>query len=218
MKISLASKRFFAKTAKILLKSLIIILVTVAILAAALYGAMYVLVNGPSPTVGKLFVLSLKETSAGGFIADWFMSEEEISALQAERAEEEAASIDPDLIKLPQREEVSEPVGDETSDRSEDSYIENTPSSKNENEVLPGIELHNVGGATYNGKMLIIKDPTRVFLGVPDKYGENEKGLSLTQMINKYGAVGGTNAGGFIDPNGSGTGGMPEGISEPQKA
>ena len=31
-------------------------------------------------------------------------------------------------------------------------------------------------------------------------------------MIKKYGAVAGTNAGGFYDPNGQGTGGIPEGI------
>ena len=55
-------------------------------------------------------------------------------------------------------------------------------------------------------------DPKRVFLGIPDSYGESSVGLTLRQMAAKYGAIGGINAGGFYDPNGSGTGGIPDGL------
>ena len=192
---------------KVLLRCLLILFITVALLAAALYGAMFIIVNGPSPTVGKLFVLSLKETSAGGFLAHWYMSDEEIAALQAEKAEELSTEINPALIKLPER------VEDETNDGTNIPSVE--PSTGDENQKDPrleGIEIHEVSGGTYNGKMLVINDPTRVFVGVPDRYGENAHGLSLSAMIEKYDAVGGTNAGGFVDPNGSGTGGIPDGI------
>ena len=67
-------------------------------------------------------------------------------------------------------------------------------------------------GSTYNGKLMIISDPSRVFVGVPDSYGENSSGLTVASMIEKYDCIAGTNAGGFYDPNGSGTGGIPEGI------
>ncbi len=201
-----------AKTAGICLRALIIFLITLALVAGALYSAMLIMVKGPSPTIGKLFVLSLKETSAGGFIADWYMSKEEISALQVERAEEEAEEINPSLIKLPQNQESQN--GDPIDTDSEIGFGDDDPEKTDDNQEknLSGIEVHDVSGGTYNGKMLIIKDPTRVFVGTPDVYGENAKGLSLSKMIEKYGAVGGTNAGGFIDPNGSGTGGIPEGI------
>ena len=192
---------------KILLRCLLILLITVALLAAALYGAMFIIVNGPSPTVGKLFVLSLKETSAGGFLAHWYMSDEEIAALQAEKAEELSTEINPALIKLPEKAEDHNP-NDNTNLPDNGSQKD----EKEENSRLEGIEVHEVSGGTYNGKMLVIKDPTRVFVGVPDKYGEDARGLSLSAMIEKYDAVGGTNAGGFVDPNGSGTGGIPEGI------
>ncbi len=198
----------FKTIGKIALRSLIIFLITLILLLSALYTAMFVIVNGPSPSVGKLFILSLKETSAGGFLAHWFMSDDEIEALLAEKATEESSEINTALIKLPEKthEDDNTPDTDSTNGGDTDENI------KNENERLCGIEVHDVSGGTYNGKMIVVKDPTRVFVGVPDRYGEDAKGLSLSAMIDKYGAIGGTNAGGFIDPGGSGTGGIPEGI------
>ena len=205
-------RRIASKTGAVGGRILIVFAVTLVIAAAGLYTAMFIMVKGPSPTVGKLFVLSLKETSAGGFIADWIMSEEEIKLLQAEKADEIAAEINTSLIKLPQKDKKpnatnSSPGKDTSGETSIDTGDEN-----NKDNRLGGIEVHDVSGGTYNGKMLVIKDPTRVFVGVPSSYGEGASGLSLSKMIEKYGAVGGTNAGGFVDPNGSGTGGIPEGI------
>ena len=206
-------KQIASKTGVVCGRILIILGITLLLVAAALYSAMFLLVNGPSPTIGKLFVLSLKETSAGGFIADWYMSEEEIAVLQAERAEEKAQEINTSLIKLPEKQDDhdGELKGENPLD-TDRVDTDNNGTGEAEDESPRGIEVHNVSGGTYNGKMLIIKDPTRVFVGVPDKYGEGASGLSLTKMIEKYGAIGGTNAGGFIDPGGSGTGGIPEGI------
>lgn len=185
---------------KIAARFFITLLASLLILLAGLWSAMFIIVNGPSPTVGKLFILSLKETSAAGFIADWFMSEEEIEALRAERAEDAEGNVNASLIKLPEVERDPE-TGEFTG-----------PAAGSEDDVLSGIEVHDVKGGTYNGKMIVVKDPRRVFVGVPEAYGEDKKGLSLSAMIEKYGALGGTNAGGFIDPSGSGTGGLPEGI------
>ena len=196
------------KIGRVAFRFSVILLITVILIAGALYTAMFVLVNGPSPTVGKLFVLSLKETSAGGFLAHWFMSDSEIETLLAEKAIEESSEINTALIKLPEK--ILEDDNTTTTDELQGGT--DTGEEKKENERLRGIEIHNVSGGTYNGKLLIVKDPRRVFVGVPDRYGEDAKGLSLSAMINKYDAIGGTNAGGFIDPNGSGTGGIPEGI------
>ena len=93
-------KRILRKVGKIALRSLIVLLVTVAILVAGLYSAMWFTVNGPSPTAGKLLILSLKETSAAGFLADWFMTEEEIAALMGED-EDVSEDINTGLIDIP---------------------------------------------------------------------------------------------------------------------
>ena len=194
-------KRFLRKAGKYALRTLIVLLVTVAILVAALWCAMYFTVNGPSPTAGKLLILSLKETSAAGFLADWFMSEEEIAALQGE-GEDVSEDINTGLIDIPKGDVTDEVDTPDTGDDPAD-----LPDKQDD-----GVEFADVKGPTYNGIMMIVKDPKRVFVGTPAKYGEGQKGLTLSQLIDRYDAIGGTNGGGFFDEAGSGTGGIPEGI------
>ncbi len=190
------NKKTWQKIGKIALRSLTVLLITLVLLVVGLYSAMWFTVNGPSPTAGRLLILSLKETSAAGFIADWFMSEEEIKALQGEE-EKAGEDINTDLIELPSKNDPSLPTqgGPQEGEDSDD-----------------GVEFADVKGPTYNGIMMIVEDPTRVFVGTPSSYGEDQRGLTLSQMISRYNAIGGTNGGGFQDIAGSGTGGIPEGI------
>lgn len=205
------------KIKKFALRALAILGATLALLLVFAYGTMYILVNGPSPTARRLFVLSVKETSAGGFLADIYLSDEEIDAiLAADGAEEKEEELDLSLIQIPTGNENESSTTTDTPTPSEDDTTEAETSPADDtpsDEVTDnGIEVIDITGSTYNGKMLVIKDPTRVFVGVPDSYGENSSGLTVRDMIDKYDAVAGTNAGGFYDPNGKGTGGIPEGI------
>ena len=56
--------------------------ITLAILIGGAYAIMWILVNGPSTLAKDLFVLSVKETSAGGFLANIYLSEAEIAKIQ----------------------------------------------------------------------------------------------------------------------------------------
>ena len=53
----------------ILIRIGITVAVTLILLVIALYGVMLILTQGPSQTTKKLFVMTVKETSAGGFLA-----------------------------------------------------------------------------------------------------------------------------------------------------
>ena len=75
-----------------------------------------------------------------------------------------------------------------------------------------GIEVHDVSGPMYHGKMLVIYDPSRVMVGTIDNYNHSGAGLTLKQLIDKYDGVGGINGGQYEDTNGMGIGGWPEGI------
>jgi len=209
-------------------RTVVIILTVLILLLVTAYSVMWILVNGPSPTAKRLFVLSVKETSAGGFLADIYLSEEEIAEIlgSSGQSAEEEEKMDVSLISLPNRETEEEtPAESEDPDvpgPAESSGLSVPPETEpgpaapeavpEDPDGFAGIEVIDVEGSTYNGKLMIIEDPSRVFVGVPDSYGENSYGLTVASMIQKYDCIAGTNAGGFYDPNGTGTGGIPDGI------
>ena len=197
------------------------ILVSVAtallLLLLLAYGTMWILVNGPSQTAKKLFVLSVKETSAGGFLADIYLSKDEINAILSPADGGDVAEDEQDLsmIVVPPKEEQtpsSDTTPADTSDFPETEPVESTDAPSTKEDAETGIEVVDIKGSTYNGKLMIIADPSRVFVGVPDSYGADSYGLTVAKMIEKYDCIAGTNAGGFYDPNGQGTGGIPDGI------
>lgn len=209
------SLRYLGRAGCILLSALLLLLLFA-------YGVMWILTRGPSPTARRLFVLSVKETSAGGFLADLYLSEDEIAAILASDVHDDFEQTDPSLISLPHKDvETDAPQRPDVpadTDAAHTGVAETEPAQTakpEEPKVVPeddGIEILNVKGQTYHGKLMIVSDPTRVFVGIPDSFGEGSSGLTVASMIQKYGCVAGTNAGGFYDPNGQGTGGIPDGI------
>ena len=74
-----------------------------------------------------------------------------------------------------------------------------------------GIILVDVMKKGFNGTMIVVLDPSRVFAGYPGFYGGN--GMVLEDLVNRYDALGGINGGGFIDDDGAGSGGLPAGLT-----
>ena len=93
-------------------KALAVLLETVALILALLLGVIFVVEKGPSPAARDLFVMSVRETSAVGFLADLFLSEEEIAAIEQKPQEGEAVEVDTSLISLPKEEISQGPVTD----------------------------------------------------------------------------------------------------------
>ncbi|MBQ3503184.1 MAG: phosphodiester glycosidase family protein [Oscillospiraceae bacterium] len=190
------------KAATVVGKVLLVLLETVLLLAIALYGVMYVLAKGPSPTARELFVRSVRETSAIGFLAELYLSEEEIAEIEAAREQvEEYAETDTSLIVIGQPEQnpdtSGEPVADAWGLVDEDG---------------DGIILETVKGEGYSGYMMVVLDPSRVIMGSrPESY--NARGYTVEQMVAEFDAVAGINAGGFYDPDGSGNGSIPDSMT-----
>ncbi len=74
-----------------------------------------------------------------------------------------------------------------------------------------GIIVVDVMKKGFQGTMIVVLDPSRVFLGGPGFFGGN--GMILEDLVARYDALGGINAGGFIDEDGAGSGGFPEGLT-----
>ena len=73
------------------------------------------------------------------------------------------------------------------------------------------VKLIDIAEGTCKGKLLIVSDPKQVILGTSDEFVK-QPGLQLTDMVAKYNGLAGINAGGFNDENGTGSGGIPQGI------
>ena len=150
---------------------LVTVVVTLAILCVGLYGVMAILTFGPSKTAKEQFVMSVQETSAIGFLANWFCSEEEIKQIKERNSVKDT---------------------DEVTDAS----LVNVDAAAS-NEDIPDIQVVDVKGATYRGKLMIVKDPSRLFVG--------------TDIAARYNAVAGVNGGEFVDGETTYTG-MPVGL------
>ena len=183
---------------KILARTGIVLLETVLLLVIALYGVMFVLAKGPSVTARDLFVRSVRETSAVGFLANIYFSNEEIAQIEKVEEVEEFQETDTSLVTITKpAESVQGPVADEWGFVDEDG---------------DGIILNEVKGEGFSGFMMIVLDPSRVIMGsVPSSY--NARGYTVEQMVRQFDAVAGINAGGFYDPNGEGNGSIPDSMT-----
>lgn len=178
--------------------------VTLLLLLVFLYSAITIIVRGPSDTAKELFVYSMKETSVGGILVDITMTKDEINAMMSKKESGMDAEVlggaitDPSKIQININRDENNGTGDSSGEEEGDGI-----------EIIP-IKTGDFGN--FKGSLMIVKDPTRLFVGVPDKYGAGEVGLSLRDMIRKYDAVGGVNGGGFVDDDGMQKGGIPKGL------
>lgn len=74
-----------------------------------------------------------------------------------------------------------------------------------------GITIEDIMGRNFKGKVMLIKDPKRIKVGVTKEIGV--AGERVSDLVKDMGGVAGINAGGFYDPNGKGNGAFPDGLT-----
>ena len=119
---------------------------------------MAMLVYGPSKTAKIQFVLSVQETSAIGFLANWFCSQDEIDQIKANNAIKDTDEIT-------------------------DAGLVNIDTAAQDPET-PDIEIVDVKGATYSGKLMIVKDPSRLFVGTVPEF-TNGNGMVVADIAKR---------------------------------
>ncbi len=92
--------------------------------------------------------------------------------------------------------------------------VEGEPDSKGNivyaNNVEEGIVILDIHKTNFRGKLVIVDDPSRVFLGATDY--KNSRGEFITDYLEKENAIVGMNASGFIDTGGVSLGGEISGM------
>ena len=177
---------------KTISRILLLVITTILILVLGLIAATGIFLYGPSRSAKNLFVSSVLETSALGFLATWFLPPEQIDfILETNKVEEIQDITNPDLVTI------------NSSD---------TPKSDSE-AIASDIELIEISGMTYKGRLMIVKDPSRVKVGLCTNFGNSGlRGDHLPTIAENYNAIAAINGGGFEDEGGVGTGSIPTGF------
>ena len=171
-------------------------LATAIVAVIALFGAAYIFELGPSEELRETFVLTMKETRRFGFVANLFLDSETVDQIVAD-----ASAVKTYVPTL-------------STDSSDDGETESDDSIESKYAVDDdgdGIIFEEIKGGGYVGYLITVLDPKRVIIGTPDTFGGS--GWTMEQLVEKYDALGGVNGGGFKDEGGTGSGGLPVGLT-----
>ena len=180
------------------------VLTAVALILVAALGAGLVGFKGPSQSLGDLLTVSMLETSALKFVPRIYYSKAEVDEIVARNevaALEDETDTSMIVIAGPTPEPGEEPVAPVATPKPENLIVDED-----------GIEIYEVHGATYNGWIMVVKDPSRVGVGVCRENFSSKEGLVLHEIIQRHNAIAGINGGGFSDDGGLGNGGKPIGL------
>ena len=177
-------------------RTLLVFFSVVLGILACLILVMNLIFNGPSPSARDRLTMSLRESSGMKWCPALFLGEEMV-------AEIEKASN----FELP----------DELSDSSKVNIDLNSSISGSDRwaEATDGILLDYVSGDTYNAYVMMIRDPSRVYLATSsDNFSMDIPGTRITDQIETEKAVAAINAGAFWDnaTASSQVGSVPEGL------
>ncbi|MFI3115402.1 MAG: phosphodiester glycosidase family protein [Clostridia bacterium] len=168
---------------KIFLRILSVLVLLISFTLVFLYGCAFVVYKSDNYKSIDILTLSLLETSAAKFVPGLFLSDEQIELILIENAVNTSNKItDASLISID-----PENIGKD-------------------------LEFIEISGATFKGRMIIIPDPSRVYLATPTwGFNSSQGGMTVTEFIERDGAIAGINAGGFSDSKGTGNGSKPTG-------
>ena len=184
------------------------------VIALVLIGAVcagYAAFRGPSQTVGDLLTVSMQETSALKFVPRLYYSEAEMAEI-LERNSVAATESETDTSMIVIEKPTPEPAPEELTAAEVEVTPSPTPPPENLLSSEDGIEVFDVTGGTFQGYMMVVKDPSRVTVGVCRDKFNGQKGLQLKDIAKRYNALAAINGGGFEDSGGTGNGGTPVGL------
>ena len=176
----------------VVVRTLISILTVAALLVVAVFLIMNLLFNGPSPAARNVLTMSLKEASATKWIPALFLGEKTVSEIEnsgkdlfaddiGNNVNDDAQTSDPGTVQIDTSNSLNS-----TSDEWKD--------------YPDGIRIENVSGDTYNAYVMIVRDPSAVYLATStDKFTTSIPGHRITEQIEIEGAIAGINAGAFND-------------------
>ena len=167
-----------------LIRRFLLVVFTVVFLAAgALVLLMNLVFNGPSPAMQEILTMSLIEASATKWVPALFIGEERVAEIRTSVGAELPQDVSTSTKVTIQKNNAISAAGDEW-------------------EKYPdGIRIERISGDTYNAHVMIIRDPSTVYMGTStEKYSTAIPGKRITEMMDANpNAIAAVNAGAFFD-------------------
>lgn len=198
---------------RIIGRTMSILGVLILFIVLSLFGTMWIMCHGPSKAASELFVTTVRETGAMKFLAKVYFSDEEIQKIVNRNSMgKNTNEVDTSKIVI---------NTDTDDDNNKPGGIKPGESKPGDNEAAGyadnfdenGIEIINITGRTYTGKMMIIKDPSKVSVATIYPWSDDNKsksGDTLDQLVNNAGAIAGVNGGEYYSDGN--WGGKPKGL------
>lgn len=182
---------------RLLRRFFLVLAVAVLLLFGDFFLVLNLVFNGPSPTARNQLTMALIEASATKWVPALFIGEDTVAEIRAGvHAELEDALTDTSAVIINRGNQAgsdSEWVG-----------------------YPDGIRIEDVHGRTYNAKVMLVRDPAQVYLGISTHNGFSTSipGKRLTAAMADEGAIAGINGGAFNDDGttGSYVGTLPAGL------
>ena len=153
--------------------------------------------NGPSIAARNILTMSLLEPSGTKWIPPLFLDKATLNEIQnGSTGSELPDEFDPNKVQI----------------NTDTSLNANSDEWKNHPD---GVRIERLSGATFNAHVMIIRDPSKVYMATSSEtFSKDKPGLRITEAIEKEGAIAAINAGAFYD-NGTSNpvvGSVPEGL------
>lgn len=168
------------KFLKILGKVFAFVGVTVGMVFVCLLLTITLICHGPSNSAKELFATTILETGQLKFLANVFLSKDEIEGIVSKNSLQDMnVEIDENLIET------------------------------NIDKTKELIEIHEVNGNNFEGKMMVVNDPSKISLATTYPWGEYGKELGV--LTEDAGAIAGVNGGIYYSSGNKG--GRPLGVT-----
>lgn len=168
------------KFLKILGKVFAFVGVTVGMVFVCLLLTITLICHGPSNSAKELFATTILETGQLKFLANVFLSKDEIESIVSKNSLQDMnVEIDENLIKT------------------------------NIDKTKELIEIYEVNGNNFEGKMMVVNDPSKISLATTYPWGEYGKELGV--LTEDAGAIAGVNGGIYYSSGNKG--GRPLGVT-----
>ena len=167
-----------------IIRRFFLVLFTIVILAVvALILVMNMIFNGPSQAAQEVLTMSLIEASATKWVPALFIGEERVAEIQTSQGPALTEEVTDTTKVVIQKGSALSATNDEWA------------------KYPDGIRIERVSGDTYNAHIMIVRDPSTVYMGTStESYSTNIPGKRITEIMNENpNVVAAINAGAFFD-------------------